>query len=188
MPRRQEASSAPFFRVELCRILCKGSLWGPSPPPASPIPPFLGVGGGWGGGGCPHHPRPDPAPPSFFGAMQQNAKSLWPTGGQFARVVKGVDLRSTAGNCAWVRTPQLASLSAVGFCGHGNQTNRTTPAPVRPPESEVGCRTTFHSAKEWRVGPSNVFILVCLSGVRVGIVVVVWLGFPVACLRLSCAL
>ena len=26
---------------------------------------------------------------------------------QFARVVKGVDLRSTAGNCAWVRTPQL---------------------------------------------------------------------------------
>ena len=28
---------------------------------------------------------------------------------QFARVVKGVDLRSTAGNCAWVRTPQLTS-------------------------------------------------------------------------------
>ena len=27
--------------------------------------------------------------------------------GQFARVVKGVDLRSTAGNCTWVRTPQL---------------------------------------------------------------------------------
>ena len=26
---------------------------------------------------------------------------------QFARVVKGVDLRSTAGNCAWVRTPLL---------------------------------------------------------------------------------
>ena len=25
--------------------------------------------------------------------------------GQFARVVKGVDLRSTAGNYAWVRTP-----------------------------------------------------------------------------------
>ena len=29
---------------------------------------------------------------------------------KFARVVKGVDLRSTAGNCAWVRTPQLAIL------------------------------------------------------------------------------
>ena len=26
---------------------------------------------------------------------------------QFARVVKGVDLRSTTGNCAWVQTPQL---------------------------------------------------------------------------------
>ena len=29
---------------------------------------------------------------------------------QFARVVKGVDLRSTEGNFAWVRTPQLTSL------------------------------------------------------------------------------
>ena len=29
---------------------------------------------------------------------------------QFARVVKGVDLRSTAGDCARVRTPQLTSL------------------------------------------------------------------------------
>lgn len=27
---------------------------------------------------------------------------------QFARVVKGVDLRSTAGACTWVRIPQLA--------------------------------------------------------------------------------
>ena len=27
--------------------------------------------------------------------------------GQFAREVKGLDLRSNAGNCAWVRTPQL---------------------------------------------------------------------------------
>ena len=32
-----------------------------------------------------------------------------PHHGQFARVVKGVDLRSTAGNCAWVRTPQLTN-------------------------------------------------------------------------------
>ena len=29
---------------------------------------------------------------------------------QFARVVKGVDLRSTARTCAWVRTPQLTKL------------------------------------------------------------------------------
>ena len=31
---------------------------------------------------------------------------------QFARVVKGVDLRSTAGNCAWVRTPQLTCFTS----------------------------------------------------------------------------
>ena len=31
-------------------------------------------------------------------------------GSQFARVVKGVDLRSTAGNCAWARTPQLTLI------------------------------------------------------------------------------
>ena len=34
---------------------------------------------------------------------------------QFARVVKGVDLRSTAGNCAWVRTPQLTHFSDASF-------------------------------------------------------------------------
>ena len=28
---------------------------------------------------------------------------------QFARVAKGVDLRSTEGNFAWVRTPQLTT-------------------------------------------------------------------------------
>ena len=28
---------------------------------------------------------------------------------QFARVVKGADLRSSAGNCAWAQTPQLTS-------------------------------------------------------------------------------
>ena len=32
---------------------------------------------------------------------------------QFARVVKGVDLRSTAGNCARVRTPQLTLESSL---------------------------------------------------------------------------
>ena len=31
--------------------------------------------------------------------------------GQFARVVKGVDLRSTGGNSAWVRTLQLTQPS-----------------------------------------------------------------------------
>ena len=32
---------------------------------------------------------------------------------QFARAVKGVDLRSTAGYCAWVRTPQLTFIPEV---------------------------------------------------------------------------
>ena len=122
MPQRQEASSALFFRGEFCRILCKGSLWVPSPPPASPIPPLpKGWGGDGGAGGVPTTPRPTPPHPSFFEAMQQNARSLCSTGGQFARVVKGVDLRSTAGNCAWVRTPQLASLPAVGLPGHARR-------------------------------------------------------------------
>ena len=33
---------------------------------------------------------------------------------QFARVVKGVDLRSTAGNCAWAQTPQLTFDISLG--------------------------------------------------------------------------
>ena len=32
---------------------------------------------------------------------------------QFARVAKGVDLRSTGGNSAWVRTPQLTYLDVA---------------------------------------------------------------------------
>ena len=35
--------------------------------------------------------------------------------GQFARVVKGVDLRSTGGNSAWVRSPQL-TIAYVYSC------------------------------------------------------------------------
>ena len=38
---------------------------------------------------------------------------------QFARVVKGVDLRSTAGNRAWARTPQLTCNKRSKFrCQH----------------------------------------------------------------------
>ena len=36
-----------------------------------------------------------------------HCKPFLVAGSQFARVVKGVDLRSTARKCAWVRTPQL---------------------------------------------------------------------------------
>ena len=37
---------------------------------------------------------------------------------QFARVAKGVDLRSTAGNCAWARTPQLTLAMRVHDSAH----------------------------------------------------------------------
>ena len=35
--------------------------------------------------------------------------------GQFARMVKGVDLRSTGGNSAWVRAPQLTDFALGGI-------------------------------------------------------------------------
>jgi hypothetical protein len=35
---------------------------------------------------------------------------------QFARVAEGVDLRSTASNCVWVRTPQLTFAHSVHAC------------------------------------------------------------------------
>ena len=47
----------------------------------------------------------------FYGAK---LLALLPCICQFARVVKGVDLRSTTGNCAWVRTPQLTSKQVGG--------------------------------------------------------------------------
>jgi hypothetical protein len=42
---------------------------------------------------------------------------------KFARVVKGVDLRSTAGNCAWVRAPQLAidNVQPLAACSWASQ-------------------------------------------------------------------
>ena len=46
--------------------------------------------------------------PGFAFATMLFSNLMWiHASSQFARVVKGVDLRSTAGNCAWVRTPQL---------------------------------------------------------------------------------
>ena len=45
------------------------------------------------------------------GTHEKAAESAAPRS-QFARVVKGVDLRSTTGNCAWVRTPQLTPSDA----------------------------------------------------------------------------
>ena len=52
-----------------------------------------------------------------FPCLAEPRRSWFPAC-QFARVVKGVDLRSTAGNCARVRTPQLTCTPQmlVGTC------------------------------------------------------------------------
>ena len=42
-------------------------------------------------------------------------KDAIPSKRQFAREVKGVDLRSTGGNSAWVRAPQLTDFALGGI-------------------------------------------------------------------------
>ena len=49
---------------------------------------------------------------------------------QFARVVKGVDLRSTAGNCAWVRAPQLTGQSCQPILTRPMLCNTTSPCRI----------------------------------------------------------
>ena len=84
-----------------------------------------------------------------------------------------MDLRSTAGNCAWVRTPQLASLSVVG-----------SRAFVRREDSEGCCLIPVRLAKGWRVGPSRVFMLVCARlGFELALLRLTWRGLPVASRR-----
>lgn len=64
---------------------------------------------------------------------------------KFARVVKGVDLRSTAGNCAWVRTPQLAALESSSFAWMGCLCSIAV--------QKKHCRTTFHTQRLRTQGP-----------------------------------
>ena len=52
---------------------------------------------------------------------------------QFARVVKGVDLRSTAGNCAWARTPQLTGPPSLHSADMHDSPH---PAPPVPPDRQ----------------------------------------------------
>ena len=51
---------------------------------------------------------------------------------KFARVVKGVDLRSTAGNCAWVRTPQLTFRGIAWFATLPNDTSEAGALQKQP--------------------------------------------------------
>ena len=78
----------------------------------------------------------------------------------FARVVKGVDLRSTAGNSAWVRTPQVTfSLHLLpwrrgagsfrGLCAGGDRSIKMTPAGLEPAIPGSVGRCLIH----WATGP-----------------------------------
>ena len=68
----------------------------------------------------------------------------------FARVVKGVDSRSTAGNCAWARTPQLTYHSTVdvgSWLGAASPVPicQSMPAPQSLLEHGVTCRAASRS-------------------------------------------
>ena len=58
---------------------------------------------------------------------------------QSARVVKGVDLRSTAGNCAWVQTPWLTLSHVQASC-------------LTPSTSQVHGYLTMFSSPPWPNG------------------------------------
>ena len=61
---------------------------------------------------------------------------------QFARVAKGVDLRSTEGNFAWVRTPQLTT--PWDFEGPCRLVVRTSRCGRDNPGSTPGVDTFIH--------------------------------------------
>ena len=48
---------------------------------------------------------------------------------QFVRVVEGVDLRSTAGNCAWTRTPQLTGAPSLHSADMHGSPHPAAPVP-----------------------------------------------------------
>ena len=99
--------------------------------------------------------------------------------GQFARVVKGVDLRSTAGNCAWARAPQLTASSVPG-------------ASVRIPEHSAQCAVTCRAHSRSRhcpcwCGPAVAAAVAhrCMRGLRPQAATSPCLRRPRACLSCS---
>ena len=56
--------------------------------------------------------RRSPLPPASTARDCADTSSTASASSQFARVAKGVDLRSTGGNSAWARTPQLTPCQA----------------------------------------------------------------------------
>ena len=75
---------------------------------------------------------------------------------QFARVAKGVDLRSTAGNCAWVRTPQLTTVSfqthTAGHWPGGEGPFWNAVLPVLRDSLQMGVRQSLQIRHLWSSG------------------------------------
>ena len=88
---------------------------------------------------------------------------------QFARVVKGVDLRSTAGNCAWARTPQLTgppSLQSAACMVHPTLPHLTWQTVQHSPHkrSAARLRTLGRPPGAWRRGATQVVRVQLQSG------------------------
>ena len=88
---------------------------------------------------------------------------------QFARVVKGVDLRSTAGNCAWARTPQLTgppSLHSAARMVHPTLPHLTWQTVHHSPRkrSAVRLQTLGRHPGAWRRGATQVVCVQLQSG------------------------
>ena len=88
---------------------------------------------------------------------------------QFARVVKGVDLRSTAGNCAWARTPQLTgppSLHSAACMVHPTLPHLTwqTVHHSSHKRSAARLQTLGRHPGAWRRGATQVVCVQLQSG------------------------
>ena len=97
-----------------------------------------------------------------------SARPTIPTS-HFARVVKGVDLRSTAGNCAWPRTPQLTgppSLHSAACMVHPTLPHLTWQTVHHSPRkgSAVCLQTLGRHPGAWRRGATQVVCVQLQSG------------------------
>jgi hypothetical protein len=60
-------------------------------------------------------PLPEMQRKSFPPYLRDKPRPVPMGSSQFARVAQGVELRSTAGHCAWVRAPQL-TFRGIAWC------------------------------------------------------------------------
>ena len=102
-------------------------------------------------------------PPAYLAVADLNVMC------RFARVVKGVDLRSTAGNCAWARTPQLTgppSLQSAACMVHPTLPHLTWQTVHHSPRkrSAVRLQTLGRHPGAWRRGATQVVCVQLQSG------------------------